>query len=241
MLSPTAVLLSTSTRYGQGYLAHGELAIRQLIAAGSMIAFVPYALKDRDEYARKVAAQFDAWGMQVCSVHHTDDPVGLIRSADAIFVGGGNTFRLLTEMYRVGLIDPIKEQVAAGTPYLGSSAGTVVACPTITTTNDMPIVYPPTFESLGLVSLQINPHFLDAPLSATHMGETRSTRLRQYCEDNHTAVIGLPEGSWLELAEGHLLLSGTDDAIVFSSEREPVAVPLGADLATFGLDSETLT
>lgn len=132
-------------------------------------------------------------------VHEHAGPVAALAAADAVFIGGGNSFRLLSALYRTGLRDAVRGAVRAGLPYMGASAGTNMAAPTLRTTNDMPIVQPPSFEALGLVPFQINPHYLDPDPDSTHKGETREERLTEFLEENDVPVLGLREGSWLRL------------------------------------------
>jgi len=191
------------------------------LGATKRILFVPYALDDLDAYVGKVRGYTEPWGLTIESVHEADDPHAAVRDAASIFVGGGNTFRLLTRMIALDLLRPIRERVLDGLPYLGSSAGSNLACPTIMTTNDMPIVYPPTFEALGLVPFQINPHYLDPDPDSTHQGETREQRLVEYHEMNDRPVIGLREGSFLRREGDTLALGGTVGARLFRRGHEP--------------------
>lgn len=225
------LLLSTSTRHGHGYLDHAADAITAHFAGARRVAFVPYALADVDGYAAKVAERFAQWDIEAVGVHTAEDPVGLLAGCDGVFVGGGNTFRLTAALYRTGLLAAIRSAVADGLPYLGSSAGTVVACPSIRTTNDMPIVAPPSFEALGLVGFQINPHYLNGKLAATHMGETRETRLTEYTEENSVPALGVPEGSWVRADGSDVVLHGDEDGVLFRTGCAPTDVPVGASLA----------
>src|ERR1700752_212234 len=156
------LLISNSTLYGSGYLDHAEAEIRDFLGEVKRVLFVPYALHDRDTYAGNAKQRFAKMGYELLSIHTTAHPVRAVRDTDAIFIGGGNTFRLLKALYDYHLLDPIRQRVREGMPYIGSSAGSNVAAPTIKTTNDMPIVQPPSFNALGLVWFQINPHYIDA-------------------------------------------------------------------------------
>ena len=147
-----------------------------------------------------------------------------------IFVGGGNTFRLLKGLYDHDLLDPIRQGVAAGTPFIGSSAGAIVAGPTLKTTKDMPVVQPPSFESLGLVPFQISPHYLDPDPSSTHMGETQEERIMQFLEENKVPVVGLREGSMLRVHGGVVMLKGPHTARIFRYGEKPVEVATGSNL-----------
>jgi dipeptidase E len=222
------LLISTSKVYGTGYLDHAEAEIRDLLGPSARVAFIPHALFDRDGYAEVARQRFAAMGYRLESVHRAPIPVAALDGADAIFVGGGNTFRLLKALYDLRLLEPIRRRVAAGMLYIGSSAGSNVACPTIRTTNDMPIVEPPSLAALGLVKFQINPHYLDPDPSSRHMGETREERLRQYLEENQVPVVGLREGAMLCVDGDSVLLAGSNSARIFRRGAEPVEVEPGA-------------
>lgn len=216
------LLISNSTLHGSGYLDHAAGEIADFLGNVKRVLFVPYALHDRDKYAASAQARFAQMGYELDSIHTSNDPVQTVRDTEAIFIGGGNTFRLLKTLYDHDLLEPIRERVRAGMPYIGSSAGSNVAAPTIKTTNDMPIVQPPSFEALGLVSFQINPHYLDADPNSTHKGETREERLVQFLEENETPVVGLREGAMLRIASGRVLLKGSSGARIFRRGTEPV-------------------
>lgn len=216
------LLISSSRVHGTEFLEHCRSEIAQHFAGVSRILFVPYALADRDGYAALVAKALEPIGIVVDSIHTARDPVAAIQSAGGLFIGGGNTFRLLKSLYEQNLIDPIRAAVQdRGMPYMGSSAGTNMACPTIRTSNDMPIVEPPSFEALGLIPFQINPHFLDADPSSTHKGETREQRLAEFLEENDVPVVGLREGSWLKIVENQCLLQGKTGAKIFQRGQSP--------------------
>jgi dipeptidase E len=199
-----------------------------LLGERKRLLFVPFALFDRDAYATTVRERFAPLGIEVDSVHDSDDPVAAVGRAEAIFVGGGNTFRLLNEIYRLKLVDPIRERVAGGMPYMGSSAGSNLAGATIKTTNDMPIIEPPSFEALGLVPFQINPHYLDPVPDSKHMGETRETRIREFLEENDSIVVGLREGAMLRIDGNEVSLLGTRGARVFRRGKDPEEFETGA-------------
>lgn len=205
---------------GGGYLAHCRDAIRELIGRRRLL-FVPWALHDHDGYAEKAREGLAAFDVTVESIHESDDPARTVRDAEALFVGGGNTFRLLEALYEAELLEPIRERVREGMPYIGSSAGSNVACATIRTTNDMPIVEPPSFEALALVPFNINPHYLDPDPSSEHMGETREERITQFLEENDRVVVGLREGCWLRIVDETVELGGATRARVFRRGHEP--------------------
>lgn len=224
------LLISNSTLFGSGYLDHAATEIQDFLNDVKTVLFVPYALYDRDEYATTAAARFQRMGFDLTSIHTAIDPVKAVDETDAIFVGGGNTFRLLKALYDFDLLAPIRRRVEEGMPYIGSSAGSNVAAPTIKTTNDMPIVEPPSFVALGLVPFQINPHYLDPDPGSKHMGETRETRLLQFLEENHTPVAGLREGAMIRIENGEMTLKGSTGARIFRKGLEPLEVSPGAQL-----------
>lgn len=224
------LLLSNSTNHGAGYLDHAMAAIRDLLGPARRIVFVPFALHDQAAYTAKAGERFAREGFDL--VGATADAAGVraVEQAQAVFVGGGNTFRLLDRLQRSGVLEPLRRRAVAGMPYLGASAGTNVAAPTIMTTNDMPIVQPASFAALGLVPFQINPHYLDPDPSTRHMGETREERIREFLEENDVPVVGLREGAWLSREGEHLRLGGTAGARIFRRGREPEEVEPGAVL-----------
>ena len=224
------LLISNSTLHGSGYLDHAEGEIRSFLEDLKRVLFVPYALFDRDTYSATAQQRFEKMGYALTSVHTASDPVRAVNETDAIFIGGGNTFRLLKALYDHELLDPIRERVVEGMPYVGSSAGSNVAGPTIRTTNDMPIVQPPSFDALGLVSFQLNPHYLDADPNSTHMGETREERIMQFLEENETPVIGLREGAMLRIENGTTILRGSSGARIFRRGETPEEVVPGAQI-----------
>lgn len=224
------LLISNSTAHGGGYLEHCAAEIRDILGAVERVVFVPFALHDRDGYTARAREGFEPMGYQLDSVHDRRDPKELIHSAEAFFVGGGNTFRLLDELYRRDLLKPIAAAVERGAIYMGSSAGSNVACVTIKTTNDMPIVHPPSFDALNLVPFNINPHYLDPDPESKHMGETRETRIREFHEMNAPVVVGLREGSMLRVEADSVTLKGTTGARVFRKGVEPEEFQPGANL-----------
>ncbi|WP_420033407.1 dipeptidase PepE [Streptomyces sp. cg28] len=225
------LLLSNSTQYGQGYLAHALDTVTGFLPARARLAFVPYALADHDAYTAKVRGALEGAGIDVRGVHEGGDPLAQLQAADAVFIGGGNSFRLLSALYRTGLRDALIKAVGDGLPYMGASAGTNMAAPTLRTTNDMPIVQPPSFETLGLVPFQINPHYLDPDPSSTHKGETREERLTEFLEENDVPVLGLREGSWLRVDGGRAAVLGERAARLFRRGAEPRELPTGSDVS----------
>jgi len=224
------LLISNSTQHGTGYLDHCADAMRSFLGtAVARVSFVPFAGFDRDAYAAKARARFEAMGYGLDSVHDFDGgPVRAIEEAQALFIGGGNTFRLLDALWREALVELIRRRVrSGGMSYLGASAGSNVACPSIRTTNDMPIVQPPTFEALGLVPFNINPHYVDAMPGSTHMGETREQRIAEFHEENPQPVVGLREGAWLLVEDGAVTLQGANGARLFRRGEKPIEVAIG--------------
>jgi dipeptidase E len=228
------LLLSNSTNFGGTFLGHAADWLRDHLAGAGHVAFVPFAAVrfSYDEFVRKVAERFAPLGCEVHGLHAAADPGTAVRRADAIAVGGGNTFQLLARMHELRLLDPIRERVRAGVPYVGWSAGSNVACPTIRTTNDMPVVEPPSFAALGLIPYQINPHFTDAVIP-NHGGETRSERLLEFLELNPAMpVLGLREGTAIRVDGTTTTLLGDGPARAFLKGRDPWDVPPGP-LAAF--------
>ncbi|HUP59336.1 MAG TPA: dipeptidase PepE [Thermoanaerobaculia bacterium] len=209
------LLISSSIVHGYGFLDHSEPEIRRILEGRTRVSFLPYAQHDHEAYIALVRERLGRMGFEV----DTD-----VANAEAIFIGGGNTFRLLKALYDRNLLDLIRSRVRGGVPYIGSSAGTNVACPTIRTTNDMPIVYPPSFDALALVGFQINPHYLDPDADSTHQGETREQRILEFLEENDATVVGLREGSMLRVEDGVATLVGLQPARVFRRGRDPEEV-----------------
>ena len=236
------LLISNSTLYGGGYLDHAEREIRDFLGTVRRVLFIPFAQRDRDAYASMARRRLAAMGYELDSAHEAYDPRKAASAAEAVFVGGGNTFRLLKGLYDFELLPAIRRRVAEGMPYLGSSAGSIVACPSLKTTKDMPVVEPPSFDALDLVGFQISPHYLDPDPSSTHMGETQEERINQYLEENHAPVAGLREGTMLRVEPGSIVLKGITAARVFRRGHAPLEVEPGSNLAgllSFHIGSNT--
>jgi dipeptidase E len=214
-----------------GYLDHAADEIAAFLAEGRRLAFVPFALHDHEGYGAKVRERLAPLGIEVTTVRADGSGAEAIGAADAVFVGGGNTFRLLDRLQRKHILDLIRKRSGGGMPYIGSSAGSVIAGPTIRTTNDMPIMQPASFDSLGLVPFQLNCHYLDVDPASTHMGETRETRLREFHEENDTTIVGLREGAILRVEGDDIRLRGNAGARIFVKGSEPAEHPPGADLS----------
>ncbi len=227
------LLISNSTNAGEPYLRYPLPRIGEFLKGVKEVVFVPYAAVtfSYSEYERRVAERFAEIGIRIRSIHHATNPARMIREAEAICVGGGNTFALTRKMQEQGLMPAILRKLKAGTPYVGWSAGSNVCCPTICTTNDMPIVEPESFRAIGAVKFQINPHYLDANPEG-HAGETREQRILEYIQANPRRwVVGLREGCMLRYEEGHLELIGPRPMRIFKKGIEPYEVHAGDDLS----------
>ncbi|XP_039862230.1 alpha-aspartyl dipeptidase [Simochromis diagramma] len=235
------LLVSNSTLHGSGYLDHCQQHISSFFGKDlKRVLFVPYALHDRDAYTKLARDKFKTLGYEVDSIHEASDPVDAVRKAEGIFIGGGNTFRLLKSLYDNKVVMEIRKRVMEdGVPYMGSSAGTNVATISISTTNDMPIVFPPSFSAIGLVPFNINPHYLDADRTSRHMGETREQRIIQYHEEPDTpCVLGLREGSLLLVEGNKATLLGTTKARLFTRKKPTVEYEPGSDLSFLLTDAQ---
>lgn len=225
------LLVSNSTMHGGGYLQHCKSDIQELLGSNKRVMFMPFALDDHDAYADKAREPFEAMGHSFQSAHTYSDKAKALEETDAIFVGGGNTFRLLNALAQHGLLDAIQKRVLGGMPYIGSSAGTNVATLSIRTTNDMPIVQPRSFTALQLVPFQINPHYLDPDPASPHMGETRQERIMQFHEEQDVPVLGLREGCMLRVSGSTMQLRGTTNARLFRRGKTPEEFQPPCDLS----------
>ncbi|MCI0351133.1 MAG: dipeptidase PepE [Acidobacteriales bacterium] len=224
------LLLSNSTMHGQGYLDHAEAEIRAVLGRARHVLFVPFALHDRAGYSERASARLGKMGYRVHTADQASGRCSSVDEVDAVFIGGGNTFRLLKTLYDYNLLAPLRKLVAGGCPYIGSSAGSIVAGPSIKTTKDMPIVEPPSFRALGIVNFQVSPHYLDPDPNSTHMGETQEERIQQFFEENDCPVVGLREGTMLRVDGNSVTLKGNLTARVFLRGQAPVECPPGSDL-----------
>ena len=215
------LLVSSSTCHPTGFLDHAESELRDFLGDVRRVLFLPWALRDRDAYAEKVRERLGRMGYEVDSAHQTADPGRSVESAEAVFAGGGNTFRLLKTLYEHDLLGLIRRRVAEGMPYVGSSAGSNVAGPTIRTTNDMPIVEPPSLTALGLVPFNLNPHYLDPDPASTHQGETREERIAQFHEENDPPVVALREAAMLRIEGRAVSVRGASRARLFRKGEPP--------------------
>ena len=221
------ILASTSTLYNGDYLAYLLPTLRTHFEGCKTLLFIPYARPSgisHDAYTDKVRVAFAKIQIAVKGIHEYENPIEALQNAKAIFTGGGNTFLLVSELYKNKLMQVLKQTIESGTPYLGTSAGSNIGGMTMNTTNDMPIVLPESFETLGLIPFNLNPHFLDANAQSTHMGETRETRINEFHTLSAIPVLGLREGSWLEITEENNILKGNLTAKLFRQNQPPVEV-----------------
>lgn len=225
------LLISNSTNHGQGYLDHVLAEMDGFLKEICNLVFIPFALQDRRGYGARVAARLTEVGVDVTTLTADERGKRQLMQAEAVFTGGGNTFRLLKTLQDSGLLPILRGRALDGLPYIGSSAGTNIAAPTIRTTNDMPIVQPVSFDALGLVPFQINPHYIDADPGSTHMGETREQRLKEFHEENETLVVGIREGAWIRVEEDRAWLGGANGARIFRKGREPEERAAGSEIS----------
>jgi dipeptidase E len=213
-----AIIASTSTIHGSSYLEYLLPTLETHFADVENILFIPFARSEgitHDDYTEKAKKGLKPCGKHVRGLHEFKDPKKAIASAEAIFVGGGNTFLLVKQLHELGLMDVLRTAIDAGAPYLGTSAGSNICGLTMQTTNDMPIVYPPSFKTLGLLDFNINAHYKDPDLKSTHKGETRETRIKEFQNLNSVIVVGLREGSWLKVSDSKITLENKFSARIF--------------------------
>jgi dipeptidase E len=229
------LIASTSTVHGSGYLEYLLDSLKVHFKNANTVLFIPYARPggiSHQDYTEIVRIAFSKINKAVKGIHEFDNPKDAIKSAEAIFTGGGNTFVLVNQLYKNNLMSELRSTIESGTPYLGTSAGSNICGLTIGTSNDMPIMYPPNFNTLGLIPFNINPHYLDPEPSSTHMGETRETRIIEFHEFNSQPVIGLREGSYLEIKGSKIVLMGPLKARVFEKNRQPYELETMSDLSS---------
>ncbi|NRD23170.1 dipeptidase PepE [Winogradskyella litoriviva] len=228
------IIASTSTIHGSGYLEYLLDELENHFKSVNEILFIPYARPggiSHDAYTEIASKAFKRIEKTVKGIHEFDNAENAIKNAEGIFVGGGNTFVLVSQLYKNKALAPIKTAVTNGIPYLGTSAGSNICGLTMNTTNDMPIMYPPSFKTLGLVPFNINPHYLDPIVESKHMGETRETRIKEFHAFNNQPVIGLREGSWIAVENDLLTLKGTLEARIFECGKTPYEIETNSDLA----------
>ena len=229
------LIASTSTVHGSGYLEYLLDSLKVHFKNANTVLFIPYARPggiSHQDYTEIVRKAFSKINKAVKGIHEFDNPKDAIKSAEAIFTGGGNTFVLVNQRYKNNLMSELRSTIQSGTPYLGTSAGSNICGLTIGTSNDMPIMYPPNFNALALIPFNINPHNLDPEPSSTHMGETRETRIIEFHEFNSQPVIGLREGSYLEVKGSKIVLMGPLKARIFEKNRQPYELETMSDLSS---------
>jgi dipeptidase E len=228
------IIASTSTLHSGSYLDYLLPTLKDHFSGIKTLLFIPFARPSgisHDEYTTKVGEAFAKINISVKGIHEFENPITALEKAEGIFTGGGNTFLLVTQLYKKGIIETLEKVVKNGTPYLGTSAGSNICGLTMGTTNDMPIVYPPSFTTLGFVPFNINPHYLDPIEGSTHMGETRETRINEFHHFNSQPVLGLREGSWLEVSGKKIILKGDLTARLFRQKQNPIELETGSDLS----------
>lgn len=228
------IIASTSTLHGGDYLEYILPELQLHFQNCKTILFIPYARPSgitHDEYTSKVAQAFAKINIVVKGIHEFENPKEAIHNAKGIFTGGGNTFLLVTQLYKNDLMNILADTVKAGTPYLGTSAGSNICGLTMQTTNDMPIIYPPSFQTLGLIPFNLNPHYLDPDQQSQHMGETRETRIKEFHAFNTIPVLGLREGSWLQVKGDKITLKGNLQARLFRQNQLPEEIESGSNLS----------
>ena len=224
------LIASTSTVHGSGYLEYLLPTLKTFFTDVKTILFIPYARPggiSYNDYTLIARKAFLKINIDVKGIHEFKNPINAIKNAEGIFTGGGNTFELTNQLYKNDVLSILKKVVDNGTPYLGTSAGSNICGVTMMNTNDMPIVYPPSFKTLALIPFNINAHYLDPIMGSTHMGETRETRIKEYHVFNKTAVLGLREGSWLEVLGDKIVLKGKLTARLFQQNEKPVELESG--------------
>jgi len=227
------IIASTSTVHGSEFLDYLLTELKEHFKSITEVLFIPYARPggiSHDNYTKKVQEAFKKINKVVKGIHEFENPKNALYNAKGIFVGGGNTFVLVNQLYKNDLIKPLQNVVSNGTPYLGTSAGSNICGLTINTTNDMPIVYPPSFKALSFVPFNINPHYLDPDPKSTHMGETRETRIQEFHKFNTQPVIGLREGSYLKVTDKNIVLKGSLSARIFLFGKEPYEIETNTSL-----------
>ncbi len=227
------IIASTSTIYGSKPLEYLQEALVELYTDVDEILFIPYARPggiSHDEYTIGVNNLFKKIDKRITSIHMADNPVEALKNTKGIYTGGGNTFLLVDQLYKNNVLEPLKKAILLGTPYLGTSAGSNICGLTMQTTNDMPIVYPPSFKTLGVFPFNINAHYLDPDPNSTHKGETRETRIKEFHTINPQPVVGLREGSWLRINGKEIVLEGNLTARIFEQNKTPYELESGSSL-----------
>ncbi len=230
------IIASTSTIHGGTYLSYLLDEISELFIDTEEILFIPYARPggiSHDKYTKIAADAFLKINKRIVGIHTFDNPVEAINNAKGVFVGGGNTFVLVNQLYQNNVMQSLREAIFNGLPYLGTSAGSNICGVSMNTTNDMPIVYPPSFKSLGVIPFDINPHYLDPDPTSKHMGETRETRIKEFHSFNTIPVVGIREGSWIRVQGDSIILKGIHSARIFEQDKDPIEIESGSSLDIF--------
>jgi dipeptidase E len=228
------IIASTSTLHGADYLDYLLPELKIHFEHCKTILFIPFARPSgisHDEYTKIVSLAFTKINKEVKGIHEFEDFSKAITTAEGIFTGGGNTFLLVSQLYKNKIMGLLADTIKKGTPYLGTSAGSNICGLTMQTTNDMPIIYPPSFQTLGLIPFNINPHYADPDLQSNHMGETRETRINEFHSFNNIPVLGLREGSWLEVKGESIRLKGNLAARLFRQNQVPKEIESASDLS----------
>ena len=228
------IIASTSTLHEGTYLEYLLPELQLHFQNCKTLLFIPFARPSgitHEEYTAKVALAFAKINIAVRGIHEFKNPAEAIQSAEGIFTGGGNTFLLVSQLYKYKIMTLLADTIKTGTPYLGCSAGSNICGLTIQTTNDMPIIYPPSFQTLGIIPFNLNPHYLDADSQSKHMGETRETRIKEFHAFNSLPVLGLREGSWLEVKGEKIILKGNLQARLFRQNQLPEELESASDLS----------
>jgi dipeptidase E len=228
------IIASTSTVFGSGYLEYLLPTLNVHFKGVKTLIFIPYARPggiSYDAYTAIAKRAFSKIDISVKGIHEFKNPKEAVLSASAIFTGGGNTFELVHQLYENDILTVLKQVLEKGTPYLGTSAGSNICGVNMKNTNDMPIVYPASFKTLGCIPFNINAHYLDPIVGSTHMGETRETRIKEFHIFNNTPVLGIREGGWLSVKGEKITLNGKQSARLFQQNKEPVELESGVVIA----------
>jgi dipeptidase E len=227
------VLASTSTLHGQTYLEYLLPVINELFNGIEEVIFIPYARPggiSHDEYTSRVVSAFATLGLKVRGLHTFENPGEAVQKGQAFFTGGGNTFLLVQQLHALHIMDALKAAVESGKPYLGSSAGSNIGGVNMQTTNDMPIVYPASFQTMGLIPFNLNPHYIDPIPGVLHMGESRETRIREFQVQQPLPVVGLREGSWIRVKGTTVTLEGSESAKIFEAGKDAYELNPGKEI-----------
>ncbi|MPS64275.1 MAG: dipeptidase PepE [Chryseobacterium sp.] len=227
------ILASTSTLFGGEYLEYLREELIQLYSGIDEIVFIPFARPSgisHDDYTAKALSFFETINIKVKGLHEFEDKIEALNNAQGYFTGGGNTFLLVKTLHEEGIMSVLKQNIENGKPYLGCSAGSNIGGQNMKTTNDMPIVYPPSFDCMGLVPFNLNPHYLDPNPDLKHNGETRETRIKEFLTQNDLKVVGLREGNWIRRIGDRITVEGNELTRIFEKGKDPYEIEAGAEL-----------